>query len=349
MTDTVRGMASHRDRVAPVASKRGAFWIPGDIRKTDAGTVQVGPMFVRWEAPVMEKYPYPLVLIHGGGGQGTEWDYTVSGKAGWSTLLVNEGFAVYVVDRVGHGRSQWHPSVFGAIGPPPTYETAKEVFFPDEHAKTHTQWPWGQEPGSGQVDQLVAGMGSVLADMAYSQKLDCGRLCALLDLIGPCYLLTHSAGGPAGWLVADRRPELVKGIAAIEPAGPPFGVIPGLGELSWGLTALPMTWSPSVDSVEQLLRRNPADRRIPALTELPIAIVNGAASPFVECVGEVITFLRQSGAAVTWIDLPELGIGGNGHGIMIEANADETVQPVAAWLRSEMGRESSSADQRLAS
>ena len=55
--------------------------------------------------------PYPIVLIHGGGGQGTDWLGTPDGRPGWATFLVQEGYAVYVVDRPGHGRSPYHPDV----------------------------------------------------------------------------------------------------------------------------------------------------------------------------------------------------------------------------------------------
>lgn len=54
------------------------------------------------------------------------------------------------------------------------------------------------------------------------------------DRIGPAIVLTHLASGPDGWLVADRRPELVVAIVTIEPMGPPFGSTPGIGTLEWG-------------------------------------------------------------------------------------------------------------------
>ncbi|MEW9209341.1 MULTISPECIES: hypothetical protein [Enterobacteriaceae] len=53
-------------------------------------------------------------------------------------------------------------------------------------------------------------------------------MAALLDLIVPAILVTHSASGPDGWLTADRRPEQVKMIVAVEPMGPPFAEIPKL-------------------------------------------------------------------------------------------------------------------------
>ena len=64
-------------------------------------TVARGPMYVQWESPVEGRRPYPLVLIHGGGGQGLDWLGTPDGRPGWATYLVQEGYTVYVVDSGG--------------------------------------------------------------------------------------------------------------------------------------------------------------------------------------------------------------------------------------------------------
>ena len=66
----------------PVTSRRGHFWVGADDR---------GPMFVYWEAPVEVTQPYPIVLVHGGGGQGLDYLGTPDGRPGWSTLLVEQG------------------------------------------------------------------------------------------------------------------------------------------------------------------------------------------------------------------------------------------------------------------
>jgi len=52
-----------------VTSRRGQFWIPGDVISTPSGTAQRGPMYVKWEAPEVVSQPYPVVLVHDGGGQ----------------------------------------------------------------------------------------------------------------------------------------------------------------------------------------------------------------------------------------------------------------------------------------
>jgi len=62
-------------------------------------------MYVEYQIPAKVRHPYPIVLVHGGGGQGLDWMGTPDGRRGWATILLEEGYKVYVVDRPGHGRS----------------------------------------------------------------------------------------------------------------------------------------------------------------------------------------------------------------------------------------------------
>ena len=70
-------------------------------------------MYVEYQIPAKVKHPYPIVLVHGGGGQGLDWMGTPDGRRGWATMLLEEGYKVYVVDRPGHGRSPYHPDLHG--------------------------------------------------------------------------------------------------------------------------------------------------------------------------------------------------------------------------------------------
>ena len=88
--------------------------------------------------------------------------------------------------------------------------------------------------GDGTIDDpafrhFLAGTGPTLADPLQSQT-DAQRAGAeLLDLIGPAIVLSHSAGGPPGWLIADARPDGVKALIAMEPLGPPFTALSAAG------------------------------------------------------------------------------------------------------------------------
>lgn len=323
----------HEADTAVVSVRRGYLWIPGDRVETDEGTVQAGPMFVHWEAPPRVIQPYPLVLVHGGGGQGTDWLVTPDGRPGWASAFVESGFAVYVVDRPGHGRSPLHPAAFGAIGSQLTYQAARELFLAGNSPEQHSQWPFSRDPGGAEVEQLLAGMGPLPADLCYSQELDAARISKLLALLGRSIMVTHSAGAPGGWLAADRNPGLVHAIAAIEPVGPPFAEIPGIGTLTWGLTTAPMTFDPPGDTAEDIRKRSDSERRLPRMKDLPVRAFTGGASAFAGYMGEIVDFLNLGGADSDWLHLPAIDIHGNGHGLIFERNSDDTVKPVIDWLR----------------
>ena len=70
-------------------------------------------MYVESFIPAQVRHPYPIVLVHGGGGQGLDWMGTPDGRRGWAQILLEDGYKVYVVDRPGHGRSPFHPDVDG--------------------------------------------------------------------------------------------------------------------------------------------------------------------------------------------------------------------------------------------
>ena len=64
--------------------------------------------------PAQVRRPYPIVLVHGGGGQGLDWMGTPDGRPRLGAdPCCEEGYKVYVVDRPGHGRSPYHPDVDG--------------------------------------------------------------------------------------------------------------------------------------------------------------------------------------------------------------------------------------------
>jgi pimeloyl-ACP methyl ester carboxylesterase len=317
----------HETPVAPVTVRRGFFWIPGDIVSTPFGTTQRGQMYVEWESPVKVTQPLPLVLIHGGGGMGTDYRGTPDGRPGWLDAFLTAGFAVYIVDRPGHGRSPANPDVLGGPGPQGGYELAGALFASPETG--HDQWTWSTTPGSGPIDQVVASMGSMLTDLAEAQRLDGVRLGSLLDLVGPATLVTHSAGAPAGWLAANARPGLVHSIVAVEPMGPPFVDMPGMGALGWGLTSAPVVTEPAYAEATTLgALGGPSILGL----DIPVVVVTGSVSPIAGIAAPIVDFLSAVGADAEHLPLDSADLTGNGHGLLFEANSADTVLAVIEWI-----------------
>ena len=288
-------------------------------------------MFVAWEAPEQVTQPYPLVLVHGGALQGTEWLNTPDGRPGWAQRLVEAGYAVLVVDRPGQGRSPYQSDAIGPMGPSFAYEEGRDVFFPTAAAKAHTQFPFDPEDDEA-LDQYIAPFGPLPADLAASQEMDADRLARLLDRIGPAIIMTHSASGSDGWLVADRRPGLVAAIVTVEPMGPAFADTPNIGALSWGLTAAPVRYDPPHATAADVRDADPSSLRIPALNKVPVAVVSGETSVQATYAPAIVGFLQTAGAAAEHLHLPDYGIYGNGHGLIYEKNSDEALQPLLRWL-----------------
>ena len=270
-------------------SRRGQFWVPGERVTIDGHSYQHGPMYVSWETPEKITRPCPLVLIHGGAMQGTEWLDTPDGRPGWAQRFVEAGYAVFVVDRPTQGRSPFSPEIMGEIGPAFAYEEGEEVFFPSKTLDKHTQWLF-QADDTEAFDSFVAAFGPLPRDIKLWQKLDQDRLSKLLDKVGRAVLVTHSASGSDGWLVADSRPGLVAAIVTIEPMGPPFGKTPNIGALDWGLTAIPVSYDPPRATPSEVRAADPATLQIPALRGMPVAVVSGEVSPQSKYAPDMVAF-----------------------------------------------------------
>ena len=334
-------------------ARQGFFWVGGRPLETAKGPVLRGQMYVEYWIPQALRHALPIVMIHGGGGQGLDYLGTADGREGWVHWFVRQGYPVYVVDRPGHGRAPYHPDAQGpmsAIVPAAVLEAlfCRPEDFPQRYpqARLHDKWPGAGRLGDPDFDQFLASAGPAQADMAQAHR-DVQRAGAvLLDAIGPAILMTHSAGGPAGWLIADARPQAVKAIIAVEPAGPPFSESPG-GKLTWGITAAPLTFDPPAHSGDDLATEERAPlregtiaclvqqqppRRLPHLSGFPIVVVSAEASWMATSNHGTVDFLAQAGAQVEHLRLEDQGVHGNGHAMMLETNSDEVAAVIERWI-----------------
>ena len=347
-----------------VIAEQGYFFVGGRYTTSADGQIMTGQMHVQYQVPQDRKHPYPVVMWHGGGQTGTNFLGTPDGRKGWSQFFLEQGYAVYVVDQPARGRSGFFTGVYGETRRPTTGAMSRRFTAPENHneypqAKLHTQWPGKGVPGDPVFDQFFASQVEDILDVTVIERLNREAGVALLDKIGPALLLTHSQSGPFGWGVADARPKLVKGIIAVEPNGPPFYDNTPIGPpdwfkdgpfmRAWGITRLPLTYSPAAASPKDLnmtreaapggpglvrcwLQGAPA-RQLPNLQGIPILIVVSEASyhaPYDYCTSR---YLAQAGVKHDFVSLPEAGIRGNGHMMMLEKNNLEIATLLEGWVR----------------
>ncbi len=350
------------DRAVSLA-EQGYFFTGGQYVKNKAGQqIRVGQMFVQYQVPANRTQPYPVVMWHGGGQTGTNFLGTPDGRKGWADHFLQQGYAVYVVDQPGRARSGYFAEVYGRARNPNTQAMSERFTAPARanqypQAKLHTQWPGTGVAGDATFDQFFSSQVEDIADVGVIEQLNREAGQALLDKIGPAILLTHSQSGPFGWVLANDRPKLVKGILAIEPNGPPlyenaFAPAPelfkdGAPGRAWGVTRGPLNFQPVAATAKELnlVRQSTPDapnlvrcwvqpepaRQLPNLKGMPILIVVSEASyhaPYDHCTAK---FLAQAGVPNTFVRLESIGIHGNGHMMMLEKNNLEIAAFLTHW------------------
>ena len=217
--------------------RQGHFYVGGKWMGEPGKEHMRGAMYVEVWVPKEIRYKYPIVFVQSGGGQtNVALLQTPDGRPGWAYDFVNRGYTVYMLDLPGRGRSAYVPGVDGEMTPPRTGSLMEEVWSSGRPPATpqstwpqytkHTQWP-GDGPNKGKMGDPIfdyyAKTDSQTPTGADLEKIAADDIEELLDLIGqPVILLLHSGAAPSGWMAADARPKLVKGIVAAEPVSPPI-------------------------------------------------------------------------------------------------------------------------------
>ncbi len=338
------------------------FYIGGKIDTKGEGSPIVGHMYVEYMIPQQLRSPYPIVMVHGGNQTGTNFTGTPDGREGWAQYFVRRGYAVYVVDQVARGRSAHWNQVYGDVQPARLSQVEERFVAPERfpmwpQAKLHTQWPGTGRPGDPEFDQFYAAQAVSLASFPKQQEVNPPAIVSLLEKIGPSILMIHSQSGAFAWPVADKRPDLVKMIVAVEPNGPPVRELQMVGAPDWfkdgtrdklsGLGEVPLNYDPPLGEGERLsfvrqekadgpelahcwLQKEPA-RKLKNLANVPVAVIMSEASyhaPYDHC---TVAYLRQAGVPTDFIKLAEVGVRGNGHMMMLEKNSDDIARVIEQW------------------
>lgn len=342
-----------------IAFTREFFYVGGQYTSDGGSAIMTGQMYVEVLRPANVTQRFPLVMLHGNWQTATNWIQTPDGRQGWADYFLAQGFVVYLIDQPGRGRSPWHSSTMGAQAPPPVALVERQFTSPATlatwpQAKLHTQWPGADATkgrrGDAVFDAFYASQVESIQSAMETQLLTKAAGSALLDRIGPAILLTHSQGGPLGWVFADARPRLVKAIVAVEPGGPPFqnAVTNENPSRAWGITDIPVTYDPPIREAAELrtvrearpqspdlapctAQQAPA-RRLVRLAAVPVLVVVTEASYHAVYDHCTAAYLSQAGVRTTLLRLEERGIRGNGHMVMLEKNNIDVARVLMEWI-----------------
>lgn len=288
------------------------FWPGGPKFIYDPnGDFQAGQMYVQYtriENPVV---PYPVCMIHGGGGSGALWESTQAGDPGWEFMFLQNGFNVNVSDGVERGRSSWAQFPQINAGPPLFNSYAERWTTYRLGPKLGTSFE-GSRFDAGKFDNFMKQQvprwttSNAMVQKAYDVYVD--------SMTDGCILLAHSQGGFFALNTLLEHHKNVKGVILVESSS--------------------------------TLDVNTTD--VSCLKDIPFLFVFGDflgkeyCSPEYTWVGEFAyegtmrnlhKRLLELGGDSTWLHLPELGIYGNTHALMTENNSRQIADLVCGWIK----------------
>jgi pimeloyl-ACP methyl ester carboxylesterase len=309
----LRGMGSFHvgGRIVEITGKpvREIIRVPGGppAKLDPNGQYQVEQMYVQYFLPQNPKGKVPLLMWHGGGLTGATYETTPDGREGWLNYFIRKGWDTYISDAVERGRSGFaSPDVWTGE---PIFLTQADPF--ERFRIGEGQGSWHADPAKRKV--LPGNQFPVEAYENYMKQIvprwlstDAAVIAgyvALVDKVCPCVLLLHSQGGLFGFKVAEARPDKVKGIVAVESVGA------GNRDKAAILKDVPM-----------LMLFGDYFDRAPRWATFRKTDLDYAAA------------VRATGGAVDVVNLPEIGIRGNSHMIMMDKNSNEVAEVIQKWL-----------------
>lgn len=273
------------------------------------GDFEVESLYARYTRLANPKAKVPMLLWHGGGLAGTTFETKPDGSPGWENFFLRAGYDVYVSDAVERGRASWarFPEIYKSE---PFFRTKKEgwelfrIGDTDSYATDPAQrkaLPGSQFPVAA-FDQFSK---QAIPRWATNDAPTQAAYDAYVDKVCPCIIVVHSQGGNFAFNSALKYPDKVKALVAVETSGSPN---PDTFDFS-RVKGVPMLWVWGDN-----LGKFPFWGRILAQQE------------------KFRTNLVRAGGIGDRIVLPEIGIIGNSHMLMMDRNSDQIAALIDQWI-----------------
>jgi pimeloyl-ACP methyl ester carboxylesterase len=282
------------------------LFTPGGVpAKIDPnGKYLIGQMYVQYFLPQHRNGRMPLLLWHGGGLTGVTYETKPDGSPGWLNYFLRKGWDVYISDAVERGRSGWTNTfagdpVFLPLGDPWERFRIGPPGSRNEDKAKRASYPGTQFP----IEAYQQFMKQAVPRWLSTDDQIVAAYVELVDKICPCAVLVHSQSGAFGFKVLEARPDKIKALVAVEPT------------LGGDRTKLV-----SVKGTPILIVYGDNARDHPRWSKIRQGGADYAAA------------LKAIGGNVSVVDLPDIGIKGNSHMIMMDRNSDVVADLIQKWL-----------------
>ena len=279
------------------------------------GNIMVNQMYVHYRIPAAVK-GVPLVLVHGSNHTGMTYETTPDGREGWATWFVRQGHPVYVVDHSGRGRSGFNPTPVNAVRDGGADPKTLPTFFLGPIDRAWWNFRFGSDypkpfPGlqfplealDQYLAQLVPNAETTLAGGG-ANTVD--ALAALLDRIGPAVVMVHSQSGIYGLDVVRKRPSLVRALVSIEGGCETFTQA---DTAAFAKVPFVSVWGDNSVGAKGV---NGDKRR--------------------EGCAQAVNLVKGAGGRALLLVLPEAGVKGNSHMMMMDRNNLQVAELLRKWV-----------------
>lgn len=274
------------------------------------GDHMAGQLYATHYQQALPAFALPVLLWHGGGLTGACWDETPDGRPGWLEYFLRAGCDVVVSDAFERGRASFPPYP-QVLRDPPEHRSLDAVWhhfrfgaagtYPADRS-THDLRACAYAGSEFPVEAIDQFGRQFVARWTGTENYALEAYAALLREVGPCVVVGHSQGAGYALECAKRHPDLVRAVVAIEP--PLTRSEPSAGVQAPHL----FVWGDFIEGMNQTWMRYQA------------------------CAERYRLALGERGCIADALCLPEQGIKGNSHMLIMDRNSDAVAQRVHAWL-----------------
>ncbi|MGO8800699.1 MAG: hypothetical protein ACLQE9_06960 [Roseiarcus sp.] len=287
----------------------------------EPGEATVDQMYVQFQKPPGSEAHVPIVFLHGCCLTSKTWETTPDGRMGWYEYFTRKGFATYLAEQAGRGRSGFNPAGFNEVreGQKPPGEQRRMLLATYQFAwgifrfgpKYGVAWPDGQFP-IDKVDELYK---QVIPDLILTEVASLGAqfgspttdnptvadMATLARDLGGAILVGHSQTSPVPTQAVLKGMPGIKGVIQLETGC--FG--------------------------------NLTPPQVAMLAKVPMLVVVGdhwdSPQPPPDCKSEMQQ-INAAGGDMTFISLPDVGLHGNSHMFMQDKNNLQVADVLLDWI-----------------